>query len=352
MPRPSTSRPAAAGAARHREDVADGVVRGQVGRRAPPPVNTTCSATPCRSASRRSRVASRAAADDQQRGAVGTRATDRRQRPDQLVLALARHQPRHAQRHRARHRGRSASAARARAAGSGRNVSVSTPGGRCSSAASGPNAAANPARVYRLTKVTTSVSSPIRRSACRAPGSIDQPTSCPCVLATTRAMPAPAGAGRGQQRQRGRGAEPDGGGPVRPDQLGGPAGHAGTGQHQRARDAGAPRRAARRRTPRRPATRVRRRRARRRAAGRPGPAGRTGSPRPGAGSRWSPATCAPRRDATGPVVLTTVGDHRSGRCSGPGPGARCRAAAGTRPAAARPGSGRSCEGAATAGGRR
>ena len=38
--------------------------------------------------------------------------------------------------------------------------------------------------------MTTSASFPIRRSACRATGSMDQPTSCPCVLATTRRIPA------------------------------------------------------------------------------------------------------------------------------------------------------------------
>ena len=38
--------------------------------------------------------------------------------------------------------------------------------------------------------MTTSASRPIRRSAWRATGSMDQPTSCPCVLATTRRMPA------------------------------------------------------------------------------------------------------------------------------------------------------------------
>ncbi len=44
--------------------------------------------------------------------------------------------------------------------------------------------------MYLLTNVTVSVVSPIRRSACRAPGSIDQPTSWPCVEAITRSAPA------------------------------------------------------------------------------------------------------------------------------------------------------------------
>ncbi len=38
--------------------------------------------------------------------------------------------------------------------------------------------------------VTTSASSPMRRNALRATGSIDQPTSWPWVLATTRLAPA------------------------------------------------------------------------------------------------------------------------------------------------------------------
>lgn len=67
---------------------------------------------------------------------------------------------------------------------------VSTPEGKCSNAANGPKAAAKRDRVYRLTNVTTSTSDPIRRNACRAPGSIDHPTSCPCVDATTREAPA------------------------------------------------------------------------------------------------------------------------------------------------------------------
>lgn len=44
--------------------------------------------------------------------------------------------------------------------------------------------------MYLLTNVTASVVSPIRRSACRAPGSIDQPTSWPWVDAITRSAPA------------------------------------------------------------------------------------------------------------------------------------------------------------------
>lgn len=38
--------------------------------------------------------------------------------------------------------------------------------------------------------MTTSVSFPMRRNAVRASGSIDQPTSWPCVLAMTRSAPA------------------------------------------------------------------------------------------------------------------------------------------------------------------
>ncbi len=38
--------------------------------------------------------------------------------------------------------------------------------------------------------VTTSVSLPMRRNAVRASGNIDQPTSCPWVLAITRRAPA------------------------------------------------------------------------------------------------------------------------------------------------------------------
>ncbi len=52
-----------------------------------------------------------------------------------------------------------------RAAKFGWNCSVSTPDGRYSSAAFGPNAAANRERVYFDTNVTTSVVEPIRRSA-------------------------------------------------------------------------------------------------------------------------------------------------------------------------------------------
>ncbi len=93
------------------------------------------------------------------------RRSHRRQRPDELILPLAGHQAGQAQ-----DRGRSPSPYRARssarAAGSGRNTSVSTPGGRCSSAAPAPNADAKRPRVYLLTNVTASVVSPIRRSAC------------------------------------------------------------------------------------------------------------------------------------------------------------------------------------------
>ena len=44
-------------------------------------------------------------------------------------------------------------------------------------------------------KVTTSVSFPMRRNAVRASGSIDQPTSWPCVLAITRLAPASRASG-------------------------------------------------------------------------------------------------------------------------------------------------------------
>ena len=43
--------------------------------------------------------------------------------------------------------------------------------------------------------VTTSVSFPIRRNAVRANGSMDQPTSWPCVLAITRLAPASLASG-------------------------------------------------------------------------------------------------------------------------------------------------------------
>ena len=44
-------------------------------------------------------------------------------------------------------------------------------------------------------KVTTSVSFPMRRNAVRANGSMDQPTSWPCVLAITRLAPASLASG-------------------------------------------------------------------------------------------------------------------------------------------------------------
>ena len=78
---------------------------------------------------------------------------------------------------------------------SGRKVSTRTPGGRYSSAALGPRAAEIRRRAYWLTKVMTSLVRPIRRSARRAPGTIDQPTSCPCVLATVRVTPSARSAG-------------------------------------------------------------------------------------------------------------------------------------------------------------
>ena len=94
MPSPSTSRPAP----RVRHGIANtSAIAWCAGSSSPgtPSVNTTCSATPKLCASRCSDVQVRAAADDDQGGA-GHPLPDRGHRPDQHVLALARHQPRHA----------------------------------------------------------------------------------------------------------------------------------------------------------------------------------------------------------------------------------------------------------------
>jgi len=45
-------------------------------------------------------------------------------------------------------------------------------------------------RVYLLMYVTTSTFRPMADSACRATGAMDQPTSCPWVLAIARTIPA------------------------------------------------------------------------------------------------------------------------------------------------------------------
>ena len=124
-----------------------------------------------------------------------------------------------------------------------------------------------------------------------------------------------------QQRERRGRAEPDGRRPVRAGEPGGPAGDGGHRQHQRG---GVPVHGVggcRVEFGRPPARTGRRPRSRRAGAGRPGPAGSSGSRRRAAGSRWSPAGCAPHPHATG-------GDRR-------GMVRVCRAAAGWCPAAAR-----------------
>ncbi len=94
MPKPSTSIPAP----RVRHGMANTSARAWwAGSSSPgtPPVNVTWSATPQSWASLRNVSQIRAAPDDHQRGPVDP-APDRRQRPDQHVLAFARHQPRQA----------------------------------------------------------------------------------------------------------------------------------------------------------------------------------------------------------------------------------------------------------------
>ena len=68
----------------------------------------------------------------------------------------------------------------------------------------------------------------MRRSTDRATGSIDQPTSWPWVLATTRRRPGLPGTLRQQRQRRGR-AEPDGVDAVLGDQPAHPGVDAGTG---------------------------------------------------------------------------------------------------------------------------
>ena len=99
MPSPSTSRPAP----RVRHGIAKtSAIAWCAGNSSPgtPSVNTTCSATPKVVGEPMQRGPVRAPADDDERGA-GHPLPDRRQRPDQHVLPLARHQPRHADHHRA-----------------------------------------------------------------------------------------------------------------------------------------------------------------------------------------------------------------------------------------------------------
>ena len=101
---------------------------GRAARRpAPAPANTTCSATPRRRPAGAAARASGPSPDQQQPRSRDPR-PDPRQRADQRVLALARHQPGHAGDHRRLAEAGSGGAARARAAGSGRNASVSIPG--------------------------------------------------------------------------------------------------------------------------------------------------------------------------------------------------------------------------------
>ena len=94
MPKPSTSMPPP----RVRHGIANTSANAWcAGSSSPgtPPVNVTSSATPQSWASSRSVSRYGTAADDHQRGAVDA-TPDRRQRLDQHVLALARHQPRQA----------------------------------------------------------------------------------------------------------------------------------------------------------------------------------------------------------------------------------------------------------------
>ena len=94
MPKPSTSRPGAAGAARHREHIGHRVVRRQFVTWYPVGEDHVVRHAEAVRQPAQGRTV-RAAADDDQGGAVDALA-DRRQCPDQHVLALARHQARHA----------------------------------------------------------------------------------------------------------------------------------------------------------------------------------------------------------------------------------------------------------------
>ena len=99
-------------------------------------------------------------------------------------------------------------APRTRAAGlpgrrsSGTKTPACTPGDRRTG--SSPSTGASRAAVHPLTAVTASTSRPTRRSACRAPGTRPQPTSCPCVRATAGRTPARRSAGARSPQGRGR----------------------------------------------------------------------------------------------------------------------------------------------------
>ena len=98
---------------------------------------------------------------------------------------------------------------------------------------------------------------------------------------------------------------------------------AGVGQHQRRRVPVHRVAAGRRRTPRRPgqAGRVDGELAGR-AAGRPVPAGSSGCRRPAAGSRWSPAACAPRPRTLPGVGAASTASRGDRAAAGPGLGRR------------------------------
>jgi hypothetical protein len=106
-----------------------------------------------------------------------------------------------------------------------RPAEPSVDAGGSGSNARAPNAR-HPARVGRETVVTTSASRPMRRSACRAPGTIDQPTSWPWLLASTRDVRVAAQPGAEQRAERR--PEPDGAGAVLAGEQP-PAGRLGSG---------------------------------------------------------------------------------------------------------------------------
>ena len=251
MPRPSTSRPAAAGAARHREHVAGGVVRGQLGPRHRP-VKTTSRSTPRAAASARS-AARYGPPPTISSAASGTRRRIARQRPDQHVLALARHQPGHAHHHRPVGQPVPARGPR----------SPSTPGETVDVHA-GRQPAQRGQPVQRpgepAAGVLAEVGDHVERrrrcaaAACRRPGSAAQPTSWPWVAPTTAPDP-------GRRRSAGASSPSGAAAPnhtavaaVRPGQLARPA-RATPGSAAAPRSArGPPRTAARRRTSPRPAS--------------------------------------------------------------------------------------------------
>ena len=122
----------------------------------------------------------------------------------------------------------------ARATSSGANRSVSTPGGRCSSAAREPNAEAKPAAGVATDvgdHVGAGPDAPQRRSGQRQ----HRPADLVAVGARDDAARTRVAGQRRHQRQRRGGAEPHGVGVVALDQPTHPAGDRRHGQHQRAR---------------------------------------------------------------------------------------------------------------------